>query len=475
VSELHGVRKQMANTRSEGMIFPKGFLWGAATSAYQIEGAWTADGKAESIWDHFAHTAGNIITGETGDTACDHYHRWPEDVSLMKSIGLSAYRFSIAWPRILPYGRGTVNQKGLDFYSRLVDSLLEADIVPFVTLFHWDLPQALQNEGGFAARSTAEAFVAFADVVSRCLGDRVSNWITHNEPSVFAYIGHKFGSHAPGLRDAYTALRVAHHLLLSHGWSVPVIRANCAAANVGIAMNVNYNQPASASRCDYAVWQYEYGMWTRWFLDPLYGRDYPPDLVRREIEKGELPGSGLDFVEEGDLAAIAVPTDFLGINYYTRQLSRDNSVPEEENLPVTAALSSDDAENWQEMEGWEVYPEGLFNVLSWLYFEYQPQAIYITENGASWSDAPDNQGRVKDTRRIRFLERHLLSARRAIQSGIPLRGYFAWSLLDNFEWGYGFKQRFGLVWVDFETQKRILKDSALWYRDLIHKDLEAGS
>jgi beta-glucosidase len=240
-------------------------------------------------------------------------------------------------------------------------------------------------------------------------------------------------------------------------------------------MNVNYNQPASASRCDYAVWQYEYGMWTRWFLDPLYGRDYPPDLVRREIEKGELPGSGLDFVEEGDLAAIAVPTDFLGINYYTRQLSRDNSVPEEENLPVTAALSSDDAENWQEMEGWEVYPEGLFNVLSWLYFEYQPQAIYITENGASWSDAPDNQGRVKDTRRIRFLERHLLSARRAIQSGIPLRGYFAWSLLDNFEWGYGFKQRFGLVWVDFETQKRILKDSALWYRDLIHKDLEAGS
>lgn len=393
----------------------------------------------------------------------------------MKSIGLSAYRFSIAWPRILPYGRGTVNQKGLDFYSRLVDSLLEADIVPFVTLFHWDLPQALQNEGGFAARSTAEAFVAFADVVSRCLGDRVSNWITHNEPSVFAYIGHKFGSHAPGLRDAYTALRVAHHLLLSHGWSVPVIRANCAAANVGIAMNVNYNQPASASRCDYAVWQYEYGMWTRWFLDPLYGRDYPPDLVRREIEKGELPGSGLDFVEEGDLAAIAVPTDFLGINYYTRQLSRDNSVPEEENLPVTAALSSDDAENWQEMEGWEVYPEGLFNVLSWLYFEYQPQAIYITENGASWSDAPDNQGRVKDTRRIRFLERHLLSARRAIQSGIPLRGYFAWSLLDNFEWGYGFKQRFGLVWVDFETQKRILKDSALWYRDLIHKDLEAGS
>jgi len=464
----------MAKMGNGEMCFPKDFLWGAGTSAYQIEGAWDEDGKTESIWDHFAHAKGNISNGETGDIACDHYHRWSDDIALMKSIGINAYRFSISWPRVLPHGRGIVNQKGLDFYARLVDGLLESGIVPFITLFHWDLPQALQNEGGFAARSTTEAFLEYADAVTRRLGDRVSNWITHNEPSVFTYIGHKYGKHAPGLQDSYTALRVAHHLLLSHGKSIPVIRANCPAAKVGMAMNVNYNLPASASRFDYAVWQYDYGMWTRWFLDPLYGRNYPPDLVEREIEIGELPPEGLNFVQDGDLKAISTPTDFLGINYYTRQLSRDAAVPENINAPVSVFQLSPSAENWQEMEGWEVYPDGLSKVLSWLYYEYQPQALYITENGASWSDAPDENGQVKDARRISFLERHLASAHEALQSGIPLKGYFAWSLLDNFEWGYGFSQRFGLTWVDFETQKRILKDSAWWYRDFIAKSMESS-
>lgn len=448
-------------------VFPVDFLWGAATAAYQIEGAWAEDGKGESIWDRFAHTPGNILNGDSGDVTSDHYHRWQEDISLMKSIGLKGYRLSLAWPRILPYGRGAVNQKGLDFYSRLIDSLLEAGITPMVTLFHWDLPQALQDEGGFAARSTAEAFVEYADVATRFLGDRVKHWITHNEPSVFAYVGHSIGHHAHGLKDPYCALRVAHHLLLSHGWSVPVIRANSPAAEVGIAVNVNFNQPASPSSYDYKVWQHGFGMWSRWFLDPLYGRQYPPDLVEFAIKTHQLPAVGLDFVQAGDFEAIETPTDFLGVNYYTRQLSRDHSVPAEQNLPPTVFQAPKNDHDWQEMEDWEVYPDGLFNVLTWLNFEYQPASMYVTENGASWSDGPDESGRLKDTRRISFLQRHFEAAHRAIQLGVPLKGYLVWSLMDNLEWGHGFSQRFGLIWVDFKNGQRILKDSALWYKGVI--------
>ncbi|MGB4594992.1 MAG: GH1 family beta-glucosidase [Anaerolineaceae bacterium] len=447
--------------------FPNNFLWGAATASYQIEGAWAADGKGESIWDRFSHTPGMILNGDSGDIASDHYHRWQEDISLMKAIGLKAYRLSISWPRILPKGRGAVSQAGLDFYSRLIDGLLEASITPMVTLFHWDLPQELQDEGGFAVRSTAEAFVDYADVVTRHLGDRVTRWITHNEPSVFAYVGHSFGAHAPGLKDPACALRVAHHLLLSHGWSIPVIRANIPQAEVGIAVNVNYNQPASPSSYDYQVWQYEFGMWSRWFLDPLFGRQYPPDLVENAINNHSLPSTGLDFVQAGDLQVIATPTDFLGVNYYSRQLSRDWNVPDEQNLPPTVFQAPKNDHDWQEMEDWEVYPDGLFNVLTWLNFEYQPAAMYITENGASWSDGPDETGRVRDTRRISFLQRHFEAAHRAIQIGIPLKGYLVWSLMDNLEWGYGFSQRFGLIWVNFQTGQRILKDSAFWYKRVI--------
>lgn len=448
------------------ITFPEGFYWGAATASYQIEGAWNEDGKGESIWDRFSHTLGNVENGDTGDVACNHYYLWQEDVALMGEIGLNAYRFSIAWPRVLPAGRGPVNQVGLDFYSRLVDELLAAGITPFVTLYHWDLPQALQDEGGWATRSTADAFVEYADVVSRHLGDRVKHWITQNEPAVVAYVGHLMGRHAPGIQDMPTALCVSHHVLLSHGWAVPVIRQNAGDADVGITVNVNWTEPASPSAADFHAWRHVDGMWARWFLDPIYGRGYPPDLVTDHIAAGHLPPEGMTFVEDDDLDAIAVPTDFLGLNYYTRYVIRSDALPEDENLPRTVQQPPQNDLDWTEM-GWEVYPEGLFNVLSRLHFEYQVPQLYVTENGVSYSTGPEGDGRVRDTRRISYLCDHFAQAHRALELGVPLAGYFVWSFLDNFEWGHGYSQRFGIVWVDYETQERILKDSAIWYRDVI--------
>lgn len=447
------------------ITFPEGFCWGAATAAYQIEGAWEEDGKGESIWDRFSHTPGNVQNGDTGDVACDYYHRWQEDIALMAEIGLDAYRFSIAWPRILPAGRGAVNQAGLDFYSRLVDGLLEAGITPFVTLYHWDLPQALQDEGGWAVRSTAEAFVEYADVVSRHLGDRVQHWITHNEPAVAAHVGHLMGEHAPGIQDLPTALRVSHHLLLSHGWSVPVIRENAADADVGITVNVNWIVPASPSAVDSHAWRHVDGMWARWFLDPIYGRRYPADIVADHVAAGHLPPEGMAFVEDGDLDAIAVPTDFLGLNYYTRNVTRDDANSDDEGLPSTVPAPQNDVDRTE--MGWEVYPEGLFNVLNRLHFEYQVPRLYVTENGASYATGPAGDGRVPDTCRLNYLRDHFAQAHRALEVGVPLAGYFVWSFLDNFEWAYGYSQRFGIVWVDFETQERILKDSARWYKRVI--------
>ena len=447
--------------------FPPNFLWGAATASYQIEGAWNEDGKGESIWDRFSHTPGKIEDASTGDVACDHYHRWQDDIKLMKDLGLKAYRLSVAWPRILPAGRGKVNQAGLDFYSRLIDGLLEADIVPFVTLFHWDLPQVLQDEGGFAVRSTAETFVEYTDVVTRCLGDRVKNWITHNEPSVYAFVGHAYGAHAPGLADFGLSLKVSHHLLLSHGWAVPVVRRNSPGAQVGLALNLNYSQPASNSFPDHDLVRRSSGVWARWFTDPLYGRHYPADKVAEFIQDGSLPPQGLTFVQDGDMRTIAERTDFLGVNYYTRHVVRDENAPVEATMPQAVFQPERDHIHWQEMENWEVYPDGLFQVLSWLHFNYQIPALYVTENGASFSDAPDANGRVADQRRLDFLRGHFSAAQRAIQIGAPLQGYFVWSLFDNFEWGHGYTQRFGIVWVDYQTQQRILKDSALWYRRVI--------
>lgn len=293
--------------------FPQGFVWGAATAAYQVEGAWNEDGKGESIWDRFSHTPGKIEDKSTGDIACDQYHLWKDDFALMKSLGVQANRLSISWPRIFPDGYGRINQAGIDHYSRLADGLLEAGITPYVTLFHWDLPQKLQDVGGFAERATAERFVEYTDVITRALGDRVKNWITLNEPSVYAFVGHAFGAHAPGLNQWPLAIKVSHHLLLSHGWAVPIIRKNVPGAQVGIALNLNFAEPASPSAVDYHKMRRENGIWTRWFTDPLYGREYPADLVTSLEEKGILGADGLSFVKAGDYQTIAERTDFLEI------------------------------------------------------------------------------------------------------------------------------------------------------------------
>jgi beta-glucosidase len=444
------------------LTFPPDFVWGVATSSYQIEGAWDEDGRSESIWDRFSHTPGKIKDGGTGDVACDHYHRWREDIALMQRLGIKSYRFSIAWPRILPDGRGRINQAGLDFYSRLVDGLLEAGIEPCATLYHWDLPQVLQDQGGWANRATAEAFVEYTEVVSKALGGRVKRWVTHNEPWCASYLSYALAEHAPGLRDWPAAILASHHLLLSHGWAVPVLRRNSPGSEVGITLNVSLTLPASPSPADYAAYRRHDGFMHRWFLDPLYGRHYPADLVAEYTRDGYLP-EGLAFVQPGDLEAIAVPTDFLGINYYTRSVMRSH-VPEHENLPHTVVRAPD--EHWTEM-GWEVAPESLTDELLQLHLTYRPGKIFITENGASYSDGPDSSGRVRDTRRLEYLRGHLAASQRAIQAGVPLAGYYAWSLLDNFEWSYGYLQRFGLVWVDYETQQRIPKDSALWYGEVI--------
>lgn len=450
---------------SNFLSFPPDFVWGAATASYQIEGAWNEDGKGESIWDRYTHTSGRIVDGSTGDVACDHYHRWREDVALMQSLGLRAYRFSVAWPRILPQGRGRVNQAGLDFYSRLVDGLLEAGIIPFATLYHWDLPQALQDEGGWPARSTAEAFAEYAGVVSAHLGDRVKHWITHNEPWCVSILSHQLGEHAPGWHDAAAAVRAAHHVLLSHGWAVPVIRANSPSSEVGATLNFEIMEPASNSPADMALTRIKDGTYNRWFVSALYGRQYPADIVAHYAP--HFP-NGMDFIQPGDFEAIAAPTDFLGINYYTRSVVRDETAAD--NWPQTHWPDRPKTDMYNDMVlriGWEIYPEGLYKLLNRLHFEYNPPKFYITENGASFSVGPDENGRVPDERRRAFLRDHIAAARRAMDNGVPLAGYFVWSLLDNFEWAKGYTQRFGMVWVDYETQQRIPKDSALWYRDVI--------
>ena len=437
------------------LAFPGDFVWGAATSSYQIEGAWNEDGKGESIWDRFSHTPGKIEDGSTGDVACDHYHRWREDVGLMKEMGLHAYRFSIAWPRVLPEGRGRANPAGLDFYSRLVDALLEVEIEPFVTLYHWALPQVLQDQGGWPARASAEAFVEYADLVSRRLGDRVKYWMTFNEPFVSALIGYLEGRHAPGHTDLDEALAAAHHLLLAHGWAVPVIRRNSPEAGVGIVLNLSGQVPASPSAADRAAAWRQDGIINRWFLDPLAARGYPGDIVQHYARP-------MDFVQAGDMEAIAVPLDFLGVNYYARGVVRSDGVPEVENAPRAVFPNSERTEM-----GWEVYPEGLYELLGRLHFDYRFPALYITENGAAYPDQVGPDGQVDDPSRVAYLKGHLAAAARAIAVGVPLRGYFAWSLLDNFEWAHGYTKRFGLIHVDFRTQRRVFKSSAHWYRRVI--------
>ncbi|HEY9121683.1 MAG TPA: family 1 glycosylhydrolase, partial [Brevefilum sp.] len=384
-----------------------------------------------------------------------------------KEIGFQAYRFSISWPRILPRGRGEINSKGIDFYSRLVDSLLEAGITPFATLYHWDLPQVLYEEGGWPVRSTAEAFVEYTDVITRVLGDRVKNWMTHNEPAVVATLGYLNGEHAPGIKDdLVSTLKTAHHLLLSHGWAVPVIRQNSSNSEVGIVLNLGHNPSASASIPDREMMIEQDAIWARIYLESLAGRQYPAELQERLKQQGMPTLEELVPILPGDMEQIATPIDFVGANYYTRRIVRNREVSEEENLPQTLFPSPENDQNYTEM-GWEVFPEGLLRVLGRLHFEYQIPKIYVTENGASYSEGPDSEGLVRDERRTRYLREHFRVAHQAIQIGIPLAGYFVWSLLDNFEWAHGYAQRFGIVWVDFETQQRIVKDSGHWYKDVI--------
>lgn len=440
--------------------FPPDFIWGTATASYQIEGAVREDGRGESIWDRFSHTPAAISDGSTGDVACDHYHRWREDVALLKAMNTKAYRFSIAWPRVFPEGRGSLNPEGVDFYNRLVDSLLEAGIEPYVTLYHWDLPQALQDHGGWADRGTVEAFVEYADVVSRALGDRVKNWTTMNEPWCISILSHALGQHAPGLRDWNTALRVAHHVLLAHGQAVPVLRRNSPQADVAITLNFEWAQSASTAPADYDAMRIYDGFYNRWFLDPVFGRGYPADMVEHYTTHGALP-DGMDFVRPGDLAVIAAPIDWLGVNYYTRALVKggaDDILPERDVAGMTRPRTDFD---------WEIAPDGLYNLLCRLHFDYQVPRMMVTENGASFHDGPDAQGKVDDQRRIAYLRDHFAAARRAMDAGVPLTGYFVWSALDNFEWAAGYKERFGLIHVDFATQKRTPKASSHWFRDVI--------
>ncbi len=444
--------------------FPPGFVFGVATSSYQIEGAADEDGRGPSIWDTFCRTPGKVAHAHNGDVACDHYHRWRDDIALMKGLHAGAYRFSVAWPRIFPTGlEATPNRAGLDFYGRLVDGLLEAGISPWMTLYHWDLPQGLQDRGGWAERDTVAHFERYADAVTRHLGDRVKHVITHNEPWCVAMLGHMNGEHAPGHKDWPEALRVVHHVLLSHGRAVPIVRANAPGAQVGITLNLVPGYPASPSAADADATRHFDGFFNRWYLDPLYRRSYPEDMVADYAALGRLP-TGMDFVRPGDLDAIAAPTDFLGINYYSRAILRNETTPEAENLPRTIEEPGKDART---DIGWEVYPDGLRDLLVRVAKDYAPPALVITENGASYFTAPSDDGAIHDTARLDYLRTHLGACVDAIAEGVPLTGYFAWSLMDNFEWAWGYDQRFGLVWVDYATQARTPKDSALWYAEVM--------
>lgn len=439
--------------------FPDGFVWGAATSAQQIEGGRFEGGRGESIWDRFAATAGRIADGGTPDVACDHYHRWREDLGLMRWLGLDAYRFSIAWPRILPEGRGRVNQAGLDFYEALVDGLLESGIQPFPTLYHWDLPQALQNRGGWASRDTVDAFVDYTSAVVRRLGDRISHWVTHNEPWCIATLGHAEGHQAPGHRDPAEGLRVAHHVMLAHGRASAAIRSEAPRSKVGIVLIHVPVEPATPSAADHDAARWLDAFFNRWYLDPLFRGAYPADGVADRIALGHLDGPGLPFVSPGDLGEISAPLDFLGINYYSRAVVKAGP----QGRPVDVKTSPPD--ELTDM-GWEVYPQGLEDGLVRLHRDYEPAAIYVTENGAAYDDPAGPTGRIADDRRIAYLRGHLAAAHRAIEKGVPLAGYFAWSLMDNFEWSHGYEKRFGLFAVDFRTRERTPRDSAHWYREV---------
>jgi beta-glucosidase len=429
--------------------FPADFVWGASTAAYQIEGAWDEDGRGESIWDRFSHTPGRTHNGDSGDVACDHYHRWPEDIALMKQLGLQAYRFSISWPRIYPQGRGELNRAGIDFYSRLVDALLAADIEPVITLYHWDLPQTLEDAGGWPARDTAYAFADYAETMVKHLGDRVRMWSTFNEPWCVAFLGYWFGVQAPGWRDEQLALQTAHHLLVAHGLALQAMRAVNAGIQAGIVLNLWSVESVDDSPMSRALiergWQRDLG----WFLDPLLHAEYP--LLAWEDRKHAAPHT-----QPGDLKLAAQPLDWLGINNYNRVLLNEHG---------QRMFSVPDADHTE--MGWEIHGPGLQRLLTTLHKRYPLPPVYIIENGAAFADVLTPAGQVHDPRRINYLREYITAVHDAIQAGVDVRGYFVWSLLDNFEWAFGYSKRFGVIYVDYPTQRRVIKDSGHWYARVI--------
>jgi beta-glucosidase len=428
--------------------FPADFIWGVATSAYQIEGAHDVDGRGPSIWDVFCAQPGAIADGSNGHVACDHYHRVEEDLALMADLGVNAYRFSISWPRVQPDGQGAWNEAGFAFYQRIFNGLAQRGIQAHVTLNHWDLPQALQEQGGWNARSTCQHFVRYAQEVGRRFGDQCASICTHNEPWVMAVLGHELGIFAPGHRSRATAIQVSHHLLLSHGMALKALRQQGVSSELGIVLNLSPIYPASDAPADIAKARLDDGLNARWYLDALYLGRYPQDVL-------DHLGSDAPQVMPGDMDTIAQPLDYLGVNYYTRNFSSSGN-------PWDVHSTGNEVTDM----GWEVYPQGLTELLVRLHNDYAPKVLRVTENGAAFKDECVN-GQVDDVRRESYLREHMLATLKARQAGVPVDAYFAWSLLDNFEWASGYAKRFGLVHVDYDTQKRTPKRSALWYRQFL--------
>ncbi|HET6213868.1 MAG TPA: GH1 family beta-glucosidase [Micromonosporaceae bacterium] len=433
-----------------GLRFPDGFVWGAATSAYQIEGASKEDGRGESVWDAFSRTPGKTLGGDTGDVAADHYHRYAEDLDLMTELGLRSYRFSIAWPRVQPDGRGRINHRGLDFYRRLIDGLRERGITPMATLFHWDLPQALQDDGGWESRDVAYRFADYAGTVFTALAAQVPDWLTINEPKTVVQNGYLHGHHAPGRRNPDVAQVVAHHLQLAHGLAVRAMRATGLAARIGPALNLHPTYPADDTAAARAAARLVDGYENRFYLDSMLRGRYPADVVA-DLGAGSLFAGA---VRDGDLATIAAPVDLLAVQYY---------------CPIYVTADGTQLPRWPTSEAsWQqIYPDGLYDILTRVARDYGDVPISITENGIPCPDEPGADGIVDDPARIAFLREHFAAAHKALTAGVRLESYHVWSLLDNFEWDQGYAQRWGLVYVDFETLRRTPKRSAYWYRDVI--------
>ncbi|RFO98242.1 beta-glucosidase [Rhodoferax lacus] len=432
-----------------GSTFPEKFVWGVATSAFQIEGAAFADGKGPSIWDDFCKQPGAIADGSDGLLACEHYQRWQDDLDLVASLGVDAYRFSVSWPRVRPGGAGAWNEKGLDFYERLVDGLLARGIKPYLTLNHWDLPSELQATGGWTDRNTVHRFVEYAQGIDRRMGDRLATITTHNEPWVMSVLGYEQGIFAPGIKSRAAAMQASHHLMLSHGLALQALRAQGSKARLGIVLNLSPVQAATDSDADQAQAHLEDGKLLRWYMDPLFKGHYPEDVI------GHL-GADAPVLHTGDLAAIATPMDFMGVNYYSRSVASANGPwdTRQSGHPLT------------EM-GWEVYPEGLTELLVRMHTDYPVPPLYVTENGGAFKDLVQD-GQVHDADRTDYIARHIEAVAQAMRQGVRMEGYMVWSLLDNFEWASGYAKRFGIVHVDYATQKRTLKDSAHWYSNMLH-------